>query len=968
MDRFFTYPGQKRTQILSAIIASLTIIVLALNSYALMIGITNVLPHLFYVPIILTAYYFPRRGILFAIIISAIYCGMSYFFNPVISEVLLSAGGRAVIFILIGAIVSLLTTRLQESENRFRGVAERSSDIILLSGTDGRVSYVSPSVEKILGYRPTEIEGKELREFIHPEDPGLVQASARKCGGSEGPDGIMVRFRKKDGTWACIEFFVSPMVKGGTITGIQTTGRDVTERKRAADEQKIRDDLLNAILESMIAGVVLIDPDNHTIVDVNAVAAAMFGAEKKEIIGSVCTSYICPALEGACPITDLHQVVDRSEKILLRSDLTKCPILKSVTPITLRDRTYLLESFIDISELARAKDALLESEEKYRLLADFTYDWEYWIGPDESILYTTPSCERITGYTPEEFYTNRRLIDTILHPEDRDAHEHHMSHFFVPEKPEAVDFRIIRRDGSIRWIGHVCQPLYNAQGEFIGRRASNRDITERKRAEEAYRETSRRLAEIIDFLPDPTMVINREGIVVAWNRAMEKMSGIPVPDILGKGDHAYTTWIAGRTGPILIDYVLRQDNEGIRTAYPHAHFEGNMVRTETDITRTDGTRFSLWISAIPLIDQEGEITGAIESVRDVTEQKKVQRALQESNVYLDTIINTLADPLFIKDRTYRFVRVNNSFCQFTGHSREDILGKTDYDLFRKEEADVFRTKDEEIFRTGLENENEESITTGLTKNTRTISTKKSIYTNSSGEEFIVGIIRDISGRKLEEEALHQANRKLNLLSGITRHDINNQLAALSAYLELSRESLNNPVLTAEFIAKEEKITETIVHQINFTKDYEDMGVKAPQWQNVNRVIRSVTASLPVRNISIDAGDPSLEVFADPLLEKMFYNIIDNALRYGGEQMTAIRVTSSTDNDELILVVDDDGTGISADDKKKLFTRGFGKHTGLGLYLSREILAITGITITETGTPGRGARFEIRVPKGVWRFS
>ena len=183
-----------------------------------------------------------------------------------------------------------------------------------------------------------------------------------------------------------------------------------------------------------------------------------------------------------------------------------------------------------------------------------------------------------------------------------------------------------------------------------------------------------------------------------------------------------------------------------------------------------------------------------------------------------------------------------------------------------------------------------------------------------------------------------------------------------------KESLGDPARTAELIAREEAIARTIAHQIDFTRDYEDMGVKAPVWQNVNQIIRNVIARLPVRDIRIDAGDPDLEMLADPLLEKVFYNLIDNALRYGGEQMTAIRVTNRKDNGVLVITVDDDGNGISADDKKKLFTRGFGKNTGLGLFLSREILSITGDTITETGEPGKGARFEITVPKGTWRNS
>ena len=112
----------------------------------------------------------------------------------------------------------------------------------------------------------------------------------------------------------------------------------------------------------------------------------------------------------------------------------------------------------------------------------------------------------------------------------------------------------------------------------------------------------------------------------------------------------------------------------------------------------------------------------------------------------------------------------------------------------------------------------------------------------------------------------------------------------------------------------------------------------------------------------------MEIFADPLVEKVFYNLIDNSLRYGGEKLTTIRIGYHTEENILIISFEDDGTGIAVRDKKVIFDKGFGKNTGLGLYLSREILGITGIIITETGIPGSGARFEIRVPEGGFRFA
>ena len=226
----------------------------------------------------------------------------------------------------------------------------------------------------------------------------------------------------------------------------------------------------------------------------------------------------------------------------------------------------------------------------------------------------------------------------------------------------------------------------------------------------------------------------------------------------------------------------------------------------------------------------------------------------------------------------------------------------------------------------------------------------------------------IREKRRAEEALRHANKQLNLLSSITRHDILNQLMVLRGYLDLSHEVIDNPATLIEYIKKVEKAANTIEHQIRFTKDYQELGVTAPEWQNVNASINKVLSKLPMRDVCVDVDPKNPDIFADRLFEKVFYNLIDNALRYGGAGMKTIRFSSEESDPGLTIICEDDGVGISAEDKKRLFTRGFGKNTGLGLFLSREILSITGITITENGTPGKGARFEIMVPKGAYRMN
>jgi signal transduction histidine kinase len=225
---------------------------------------------------------------------------------------------------------------------------------------------------------------------------------------------------------------------------------------------------------------------------------------------------------------------------------------------------------------------------------------------------------------------------------------------------------------------------------------------------------------------------------------------------------------------------------------------------------------------------------------------------------------------------------------------------------------------------------------------------------------------EIEERRRIEDALKDALKKLNMLSSITRHDILNQITGLRTFLELSREDLKGTKFEA-FIEKEEQAAEAIQRQIEFTKYYQDIGVNEAKWQDAGVVIREAAGQLRPEGIDLQVAVENVEVFADPLIVKVFFNLMENSLRHGG-RVTCMSFSSRISDDGLVITYCDNGTGISAEDKTKLFRKGFGKHTGLGLFLSREILAITGITITENGEPGKGVRFEIRVLPGSWRHT
>ena len=234
----------------------------------------------------------------------------------------------------------------------------------------------------------------------------------------------------------------------------------------------------------------------------------------------------------------------------------------------------------------------------------------------------------------------------------------------------------------------------------------------------------------------------------------------------------------------------------------------------------------------------------------------------------------------------------------------------------------------------------------------------------TGEPGVICTIVDITDNKLSQEALTQANKKLNLLNNVTRHDILNQLTALLGYLELSKQDTTDPHLL-KYLMKEEQAANAIRNQILFTRDYQNIGVHSPQWQNIAEIVSLALASIDLHQVLVTVKMPAFEIYADPLLEKVFYNLIDNSIRHG-ERVAEIIISSGKSDDGLDIIVEDNGTGVPDKEKERIFRREYFKNTGFGLFLSREILAITNLTIKENGKYGYGARFVIHVPREAYR--
>ncbi|ABS54852.1 multi-sensor signal transduction histidine kinase [Methanoregula boonei 6A8] len=479
-----------------------------------------------------------------------------------------------------------------------------------------------------------------------------------------------------------------------------------------------------------------------------------------------------------------------------------------------------------------------------------------------------------------------------------------------------------------------------------------RMAVKRRVAESQTAESKEFLKNVIADAKEGIIVYDRDLRIMLWNRFMEDLTGLPAAEVLGKNTLELFPFHTENGNDILMKQALT----GITTETQDFAF----------VIPSTGKRG--WVKSVfsPNYDLSGAIKGVIGIVRDVTERKQAEVALQESEERYRKIFENSPLGMILLTPDLRFFRVNPALAAMTGYSEEELPGMSFADITHPDHLTSDRQSLEDLTAGKIPAYTTEkryirkdgSVMWGSVRVT-------SILDDHAALKYYAAQIEDITERRLTAEALRTTNKKLNLLSGITRHDIANQLLVMSAYVSLLNDQQPDPA-AGEYLGKMDRSLTRMNDMIGFSREYEKVGVAAPVWQNCHSLV-DIAAKQILMGDTIVKNDlpPHCEVFADPLIFRVFCNLIDNAMRHG-KTITTLRFSVADRAGSRVIVCEDDGVGVPAEEKEVIFEQGFGKNTGMGLFLSREILDITGITIKETGEPGRGARFEIILPPGAFR--
>lgn len=610
-----------------------------------------------------------------------------------------------------------------------------------------------------------------------------------------------------------------------------------------------------------------------------------------------------------------------------------------------------------IEQLALQSEQIRESEERYRLVMEATSDgiWDWNLKTNEA--FFSDWYYRMIGYEPGEFEGNYENWRSLLHPDDVIRAEKEIQESLTrKDKGFDIEFRIRTKNGDYRYIhGRGKVVAWDNEGNPCRMVGSHIDITDRKRMESALLDSEEKYRLLAEKSRDFIFMLR----LPEWKYEYISPSVLEITGYTQEEFYRNPDLLRRCIAPHSLEYFEKAYKDLLNGIIPET-YEFQIITKSGELK---------WVSQrnSPITDKSGTITALQGIVTDITERKTSEEIVCEAMQKYETLFSSVPTGIIVTDENGAIIEVNQHAARILHVSREELIDKgisrPEWTIFKNDGTIVSSSQTYPLLELLKQGENIAGIEIGIQNPNGEIAwiMATASLLRLKGYGSVVSFL-DIGEQRRISQALIMVNKKLSLLTSITRHDVKNSLTALKGFLYLLAEEIDTES-EKELIGRIGSITGDIERKILFTSTYQNIGAESPQWQNISHLVDALNAD----GMKVVNELKGLEVFADQMLGMVFENLIQNSLMHG-EKVSQILLSKRQEGQDLIILYEDDGIGIPDSEKENIFERGYGKNTGFGLFLIREILSITGLSIRETGKYGEGARFEILVPQGSYRFS
>lgn len=859
---------------------------------------------------------------------------------------------------IIGAQIALRdVTERKETEktlNRLAIAVESTVDGIAVADINGIIQFANPAWAQMHGYTANELLGKHLSVF-HTEDQmkkDVIPFNEKvlKNGSNQGEVGHV----KKDGT-----IFPTLMTttllkdKDGSPSGLVGTAKDATESQKAKEALKESEERFRTLFEKANDGLVFLDFDGR-IIDINERATELAGLKKEDMVGmpfqelNLLARQNMPQRSNGLGEFSNHST--QGVEISIRRKNGELRQLEVNTSVIEQNGIPkgALAIVRDITERRRAEIASCESEEKLKAILASSPDAITIFDLNGNVVDLNDAAMNLHGFSSKEEIVGKSSFDFVVARDRKRALGAFQS---LQKEGQVQNLEFTLRDKKDREFPVLLSAnvIFDSQGKPSAVAATTRDIAELKVAERKLKESEEKYRNMIELAPYIVVSTDPKGVITSFNSVGEKLSGYSKSEVIGKH--------FSRIGHIRV----RDIPEYIRTF--NAVVRGKAIGPiRVTMCRKDGTPRQVEIQ-VALLKQDGKTTGVQAFMTDITERERAQAAVQQSQRKFEALFMGNPEAAVYLGPDFHIVDINPRFERLFGYSLEEIRGKHINDaVVPKSMLDEAHKLDEKALEGYVYFNTRRKRKDGLLM---PVSVSAAPIVADQMLLGYVGVYKNISDLKEKEEELAMMNEKLRVAGSLTRHDVRNKLAAITGNTYLIRKKMANSNTIDENLDSIDSASKQIVEIFEFARDYEKLKAERLVYLDVQKLFEEATSLFPDMNgVKAVVSCKGLRVWGDSLLRQIFYNLIDDSLKYG-RKLTQIKLTYKKNTDESIdLVYEDDGIGISAESRPKLFQEGFttGNGTGYGLYLVKKIVEAYGWTIEETGEVEQGVRFRMNIPK------
>ncbi|MCQ8894616.1 MAG: PAS domain S-box protein [Methanolinea sp.] len=892
--------------------------------------------------------------------------------------------------LLMGSLWQVLSRKRTESEliaseKRFRSYFELPLAGIAIATPDLRWIQVNQKFCQMLGYTAGELGTLSWTDLTPAEDrEGEKERLSRVISGKEQSLTLEKKFQRKDGSLLEVEVSAMPVRKvTGEVDYFVALINDISDLKRterellASNEQmsatleelRVTQDSLNeychrlereekalrqsetrfrTMVESAPSLLLILDRDGR--VSYASPHSASFTGYTPGELQDIAFDFIHPddaprvrslVLRSIQEGAGFRNVEFRARK---KDGVTWCAS-GSMEP--LRDEKGEISGFIvqvvDISPQKEAERALRQSEERTREILETINDVVFSLDGEGKIVYTSPAVTRALGYSPGDL--SGRSFTELLLPEDVTEAVQGYAAFRTGQVtgPLDLEWRVLSRSGDTRWCRLSLRPI-EKDGHFAGCTGTITDIHDKKTAIETLKERETLLQGIFRATPLGIGLV-RDRVLLYVNDSVCRMTGYSRDDLVGKSSRLL--------------YPSDEEFRRVGEEMGSRMWETGGETVESRWVRKDGSLIEVQISTSPL-DPADHASPVVFSVRDITADREIMATLYEKEHLLQEFFDAFPEPAFLVAQGGEVIMANAAFSKRYGVSLSLTGGTCAYSLVDPDGRKSLGS----IVESALQSGNPDRFM--AVEGGRSLSYTVFPIRGPSGVASRAAVFSfDVTDQEKERRALALDTRKLSLLGSVVCHDAGSLVGALWKYLGLMKDKTGDPLLLT-YIRKQERNLGALAGLLSLAEVYIAPRMRSPAWQDVSSTIRKVAEMHDLRDVTVFLDCEGLMVRADPLLGVVFSQLVENALRHG-DRVSKISFSYREEGEDLILVCEDDGPGISPDRKEAIFGAGEGGVPASGLSLAREILALFGFIIRETGEEGHGARFEIVVPAGAFRI-